>query len=246
MKKQMQKVVIVGALALAPVLSAGSVMAAPASNADCNVNNNIKVNSNSQQGTQNTMKWNINGQDWSALLSKWFPQFKQDGQQQGNNNNSGQVKVEQPKQGGTENKGQQQSPNGSTEQNKQEQAANVSEFAKQVAELVNKERAAAGLAPLKLDNKLSEVAMKKAKDMYDNNYFDHQSPTYGSPFDMMKANGIQYSTAGENIAKGQRTPEEVMNAWMNSDGHRKNIMNSSFTTIGVAYYNGEWVQQFTG
>ncbi|WP_028546127.1 CAP domain-containing protein [Paenibacillus taiwanensis] len=245
MKKQMQKVVIVGALALAPVLSAGSVMAAPATPTDCNVSH-MKVNSNSPQVTQNTVKWNMNGQDWSALLSKWFPQFKQGEQQQENKNNSGQVKVEQPKQGGTENKGQQQPSNGNKDQNKQEQPANVSDFAKQVAELVNKERATAGLAPLKLDTKLSEVAMKKAKDMYDNNYFDHQSPTYGSPFDMMKANGIQYSTAGENIAKGQRTPAEVMNAWMNSDGHRKNIMNASFTTIGVAYYNGEWVQQFIG
>ena len=54
----------------------------------------------------------------------------------------------------------------------------------------------------------------------------------------MRSQGIQYRTAGENIAKGQRTPEEVMNAWMNSDGHRKNILNASYTTIGVAYYNG--------
>ncbi|MNJ05327.1 Cysteine-rich secretory protein family protein [compost metagenome] len=62
----------------------------------------------------------------------------------------------------------------------------------------------------------------------------------------MKSKGIQYRTAGENIAKGQRTPEEVMNAWMNSEGHRQNIMNPSYTSIGVAYYNGEWVQEFTG
>ena len=66
--------------------------------------------------------------------------------------------------------------------------------------------------------------------MINKNYFDHTSPTYGSPFDMMKKFGISYRTAGENIAKGQRTPQEVMNSWMNSSGHRANILNSSFTT----------------
>jgi uncharacterized protein YkwD len=81
--------------------------------------------------------------------------------------------------------------------------------------------------------------------MYINNYFDHNSPTYGSPFDMMSAYGVSYSWAGENIAKGQRTPQEVMNAWMNSPGHRANILNSHYNKIGVAYYNGEWVQEFT-
>ncbi|MNP03408.1 Cysteine-rich secretory protein family protein [compost metagenome] len=90
------------------------------------------------------------------------------------------------------------------------------------------------------------MAMAKAKDMYDNNYFDHQSPTYGSPFDMMKAFGISYSSAGENIAKGQKSAEEVMNQWMNSPGHRANILNSSFTEIGIALYNTEWVQEFIG
>jgi uncharacterized protein YkwD len=83
-------------------------------------------------------------------------------------------------------------------------------------DLVNQERAAAGLPALKVNAKLSGVAEKKAEDLRDNNYFDHQSPTYGSPFDMMKQFGIQYTTAGENIAKGQRTPAEVMNGWMNS------------------------------
>ncbi|MNW42442.1 Cysteine-rich secretory protein family protein [compost metagenome] len=123
---------------------------------------------------------------------------------------------------------------------------NKSEFAKQVVDLVNQERAKAGLQPLKSDAALTNVAMIKAKDMYNNNYFDHNSPTLGSPFDLMKSEGIQYRTAGENIAKGQRTPQEVMNAWMNSEGHRQNIMNANYTSIGVAYYNGEWVQEFTG
>jgi len=120
-----------------------------------------------------------------------------------------------------------------------------SEFATQVVKLVNAERAKGGLSALTPDALLTKVATDKAKDMYDKNYFDHQSPTYGSPFDMMRAYGVQYSYAGENIAKGQRSPEEVMNAWMNSEGHRKNIMNPNFNKIGVAYYNGEWVQEFT-
>ncbi|MCJ8014289.1 CAP domain-containing protein [Paenibacillus sp. KQZ6P-2] len=119
-----------------------------------------------------------------------------------------------------------------------------SSYASEVIKLVNQERAKAGLKPLTENTKLSGMAMDKAKDMYTNNYFDHNSPTYGSPFDMMKKYGISYSYAGENIAKGQKTPTEVMNAWMNSQGHRANILNSNYTQIGVAYYNGIWVQEF--
>lgn len=121
----------------------------------------------------------------------------------------------------------------------------TSAYASQVVDLVNQERAKAGLSPLQASNPtLTKMALDKAKDMYHNNYFDHNSPTYGSPFDMMKQYGINYSYAGENIAKGQRTPQEVMNAWMNSPGHKKNILSPNFTTIGVAYYNGVWVQAF--
>jgi uncharacterized YkwD family protein/spore coat assembly protein SafA len=120
----------------------------------------------------------------------------------------------------------------------------ASAYADQVVTLVNQERAKAGLKPLANDPALTAMAMDKAKDMYNNNYFDHNSPTYGSPFDMMRSYGIRYTYAGENIAKGQRNPQEVMNAWMNSPGHRQNIMSPNFTKIGVAYYNGEWVQEF--
>ncbi|MDG0790759.1 CAP domain-containing protein [Cohnella ginsengisoli] len=119
-------------------------------------------------------------------------------------------------------------------------------FAAQVVNLVNQERAKAGLSALKTDAKLTTVADAKAKDMYNNNYFDHTSPTYGSPFDMMKQFGVTYSYAGENIAMGQQSPTEVMTAWMNSAGHKANILNANFKSIGVAYYNGEWVQEFTG
>ncbi|PYE51262.1 putative YkwD family protein [Paenibacillus barcinonensis] len=121
-----------------------------------------------------------------------------------------------------------------------------SDFAVQVVKLVNAERAKAGLAALSSDALLDKVAVAKVKDMSNNNYFDHQSPTYGSPFDMMKQFGVTYSYAGENIAKGQKTPQEVVTAWMNSAGHRANILSANFTHIGVGYYNGYWAQEFIG
>lgn len=123
-------------------------------------------------------------------------------------------------------------------------APSQSTFASQVVNLVNQERSKAGLRPLTSNSALTAMALDKAKDMYNNGYFDHTSPTYGSPFDMMSKYGIRYSYAGENIAKGQQTPEAVMKAWMNSTGHRQNILSPNFTQIGVAFYNGEWVQEF--
>ena len=124
----------------------------------------------------------------------------------------------------------------------------VSEYEKRVVELVNVERAKYGLSALKLNTELSAVARLKSQDMKDKNYFSHTSPTYGSPFDMMKKFGISFRTAGENIARGQRTPEEVVNGWMNSEGHRANILNSSFTEIGVGYVadGNYWTQMFIG
>ncbi|MGM0881988.1 MAG: CAP domain-containing protein [Bacillota bacterium] len=119
-------------------------------------------------------------------------------------------------------------------------------FQSQVIDLVNQERAKAGLPAVKSDALLTKVATEKARDMDVNNYFSHTSPTYGSPFDMMRQFGVTYSYAGENIASGQRTPQEVMTAWMNSSGHRANILGKNFTKIGVGYVNGEWVQMFIG
>ncbi|MBS4199422.1 sporulation protein [Bacillus sp. FJAT-49732] len=121
-------------------------------------------------------------------------------------------------------------------------------FEQQVVDLTNQERAKYGLSPLKVDIELSKVAREKSRDMSVNHYFDHTSPTYGSPFDMMKKFGITYRSAGENIAMGQQTPQEVVRAWMNSEGHRANILNSSYTHIGVGYVaNGNyWTQQFIG
>jgi len=132
---------------------------------------------------------------------------------------------------------------------KQQQATgDVSAYAKQVVDLTNEQRKKNGLAALQLDTKLSSVAQTKSEDMQKNGYFSHTSPTYGSPFDMMRDFGVSYSTAGENIAQGQRTPQEVVNAWMNSEGHRKNILNGNFTHIGVGYEStgNHWTQMFIG
>lgn len=119
----------------------------------------------------------------------------------------------------------------------------------QVVDLTNAERQKNGLPPLKHNWQLSRVARYKSEDMATNNYFSHTSPTYGSPFDMMRNFNIKFSTAGENIAYGQRTAQEVVIGWMNSPGHRANILNSSFTEIGVGYAtnaNGRpyWTQMF--
>ena len=129
-----------------------------------------------------------------------------------------------------------------------EQDSSVLNYEKEVVRLVNKERSSRGLPSLTMDWQLSRVARYKSQDMHDRGYFSHTSPTYGSPFDMISAFGINYRSAGENIAKGQRTPQEVVNAWMNSSGHRANILNASFTKIGVGYVaNGNyWTQMFIG
>ena len=127
--------------------------------------------------------------------------------------------------------------------------AKTSTEAEAVLNLVNQERAKQGLKPLTLSDKLTSIANTKAADMRDKNYFSHTSPTYGSPFDMLHEFGVSYSSAGENIAAGQKTPEQVMNDWMNSSGHRANILNKNYTELGVGYVTGgsygtEWVQLF--
>ncbi len=84
--------------------------------------------------------------------------------------------------------------------------------------------------------------------MHDKKYFDHTIPTYGSPFEMMTAFGISYSYAGENIAMGYATPQAVMDGWMNSPGHRVNILNANYPQIGVGYVadGSYWTQEFIG
>ncbi len=121
--------------------------------------------------------------------------------------------------------------------------------AEMILKLVNQERAKAGVPALTLSQKLTDIANTKAKDMADKNYFSHDSPTYGSPFDMLKHFGVSYTYAGENIAAGQKSAQEVMQSWMNSSGHKANILNKNYTQLGVGYYEGgqygtEWVQLF--
>ena len=127
-------------------------------------------------------------------------------------------------------------------------SSSVTSFEQEVIRLVNEIRIENGLRPLTYDWELSRVARYKSQDMKDNKYFSHTSPVYGSPFQMMKSFGISYRSAGENIAKGYATPEAVVEGWMNSPGHRANILNSSFTHIGVGYVaeGRYWTQMFIG
>ena len=123
-------------------------------------------------------------------------------------------------------------------------------FQKKIVLLVNNERAAAGLNALSENSGLDNVATLKSEDMVKLDYFSHTSPTYGSPFQMLTQFNISYTAAGENIAYGQPTPEDVMNGWMNSPGHRANILNVNYTQIGVGIAqksNGQyvWTQEFS-
>lgn len=126
--------------------------------------------------------------------------------------------------------------------------SSVTDYEAEVVRLVNKERVKRGLGELEQNWELSRVARYKSQDMKDKKYFSHTSPTYGTPFQMMKNFGISYNTAGENIAKGYATPAAVVEGWMNSSGHRANILNSSFTEIGVGYVpeGNYWTQMFIG
>ncbi|MCQ2308189.1 MAG: SafA/ExsA family spore coat assembly protein [Bacteroidales bacterium] len=117
-------------------------------------------------------------------------------------------------------------------------------YEQEVLDLVNAERAKTGVAPVKLNWELSRVARFKSEDMLNSGYFSHTSPTYGSPFKMMNDFGIRYNSAAENIAKGQRSSSEVMDAWMNSSGHRSNILNGKYTEMGIGKAGNYWTQMF--
>ncbi|MDD2435368.1 MAG: SafA/ExsA family spore coat assembly protein [Bacilli bacterium] len=110
---------------------------------------------------------------------------------------------------------------------------NLRSFETEVIRLVNQERQKNGVPPLTENTELSRIARLKSNDFVNNNYFSHNSPTYGSPFEMLRTFGVNFSAAAENIASGQRTAEEVMNTWMNSSGHRANILNQAYNQIGV-------------
>lgn len=141
----------------------------------------------------------------------------------------------------------------------------ITPYSTDVFNLVNQERASRGIAQVSVlyrvitigtrtvrVNYLGRIATIKAADMRNNNYFSHTSPTYGTPGEMLIRFGVDWTAYGENIAAGQRTPQEVMNAWMDSPGHRENILNPDFTYLGVGYVPGNtesdyatyWVQLF--
>ncbi|WP_416730724.1 CAP domain-containing protein [Fictibacillus sp. JL2B1089] len=133
---------------------------------------------------------------------------------------------------------------------KAEAGAELTAQEQQMLDLVNQEREKQGLPALKADPELTKVARVKAKDMIDNNYFDHNSPTYGSPFDMMKKFGVEYNTAGENLA-GNSSVDGAHTSLMNSQGHRENILKSEYTSVGIGVVDGGqygkmFVQMFKG
>lgn len=138
--------------------------------------------------------------------------------------------------------------NNSTNQNTQISTMNADE--QEVFNLINKQRTNNELSALKVDSEVQRVARIKAEDMVANNYFSHNSPTYGSPFDMLKSFKVSYKTAGENIA-GNSSNSAAVNAWMNSSGHKANILNSSFNYTGIGVvsspkYGKMYVQMFIG
>lgn len=129
-------------------------------------------------------------------------------------------------------------------------SSSLSSDERQMLDLVNQERLAAGQRPLQVDMTLVELARMKAQDMIDKGYFAHQSPTYGSPFEMIRAAGIKYLYAGENLA-GAPMVESAHENLMNSPGHRANILNSNYTKVGIGVVDGGpygkmFVQLFIG
>lgn len=161
------------------------------------------------------------------------------------------VKAIYPSSSGSSNSGTNGSTSsGNSSSNNTIQSSNMNSDEKEVFDLINKQRTNNGLTALKNDSEVQRVARIKAQDMVDNNYFSHTSPTYGSPFDMLKSFKISYKTAGENIAANSSNSSAVT-AWMNSSGHKANILNSSFNYTGIGVvsspkYGKMYVQIFVG
>ncbi len=142
------------------------------------------------------------------------------------------------------------SGNNSSSSGNTSNTSTLSSDEKEVFDLINKQRINNGLSALKIDTEVQNVARVKAKDMVDNNYFSHNSPTYGSPFDMLKSFKVSYKIAGENIA-GNSSNSAAVTAWMNSSGHKANILNSAFNYTGIGVvksskYGKVYVQMFIG
>ncbi|KAF6575048.1 CAP domain-containing protein [Paenibacillus sp. FSL M8-0228] len=244
MKNMLKKTLVMGSLSA--ILSAGFIVPASASPAD-------DLTAQLQQWFQNN-GYTVNMSNGTTTITKTVIKDASEKDKAKNktaNPSSGkQTTTKQGSQKASQSSNKQQAQKQNTNSGAGQSAGSdaqlsKSQFAAEVVKLVNNERSQKGLKPLTSNAKLTEVALAKAKDMSTNNYFSHTSPTYGSPFDMMKKFGVTYTYAGENIAMGQQTPQEVMKAWMNSQGHRENILKAEYTQIGVAYYNGYWVQEFT-
>jgi len=120
----------------------------------------------------------------------------------------------------------------------------ASDFEKAVFDLINKEREQYGLGPLKWDQELADIARANCIDMVQRGFFSHTNPEGKTPGDRMHADGINYTYCAENIAHGQRTPEAVVEGWMNSAGHRKTILGEKAIYMGVGYYNNYWTTDF--
>lgn len=132
---------------------------------------------------------------------------------------------------------------------KPEADSNSLSYAQRVVQLVNQEREKAGLQPLSISRSAEAAALIRSKEI--ENSFSHTRPNGSSFSTALKEQGVSYRSSGENIAWGQKTPEQVMQGWMNSPGHRANILNANFTAIGVGYYRNAagvnyWTQLFIG
>ncbi|RWR04241.1 CAP domain-containing protein [Siminovitchia fortis] len=233
MKKSIVSTAAALAILAAPI--AGQASAATPDQAQ----SNVKVYYYQTDGMQKMNNW------CDQFVYKYYPNWKTEKDNYQPEKQAQKPAEQQPAQKPAE---KPQQPKKEEQKPAEQQNSQLSAYEQKVVELTNAERAKNGLAPLKVDVELSKVAREKSRDMSANNYFDHNSPTYGSPFDMMKKFGISYRSAGENIAQGQRTPEEVVNAWMNSSGHRENILSKDYTHIGVGHAadGNYWTQQFIG
>ncbi|ENH95610.1 hypothetical protein J416_15192 [Gracilibacillus halophilus YIM-C55.5] len=180
---------------------------------------------------------------------QWNRQNNPDGDQNGDMNRNGNTNNNQNRnQNNNQNAGgnNQADSNQGNNQQTPNAGGDVGQFQEEVVRLTNQERKNNGASELKIDQELMGVAQMKSEDMAENNYFSHTSPTYGSPFDMLRSNGIDYSKASENIAAGQQSAKDVVDSWMNSKGHRRNLLDPEVTHIGVGYTsNGDyWTQLF--
>ena len=252
----MKKRIIALSLTALLALSSTSAFAATTNCTTVNYNNLFKNYTGKYANVKNRYKVNVNGKeinlnsvDWKTVLKQYTPAEKPVTQVQ-----KPAAPVEKPATPApapaTPAPTPVEKPAAPIEKNDTTVSSSNLTYEQKVVELVNVERQKAGLSTLKMDSAISNVARAKSKDMAVNNYFAHQSPTYGSAGDMLRQFGISWSAWGENIASGQRTPEIVVNAWMNSPGHRANILSNNFSKIGVGYVtnsNGTpyWTQIFT-